>query len=111
MKGLLRPPVPAKCVLPNLNSFVAEQCLFIYRHDRYVGPTFQYIPAGKGTEKRLLGAPVPVERITYHAHSAPLHKIKTDNMLPSQLLTPFQVFRLASLQYCAYMLASSNMKA
>ena len=42
-------------------------------------------------ERRLLGAPVPVERITYHAHSAPLHKIKTDNMLPSQLLTPFQV--------------------
>ena len=42
-------------------------------------------------ERRLLGAPAPVERITYHAHSAPLHKIKTDNMLPSQLLTPFQV--------------------
>ena len=42
-------------------------------------------------ERRLLGAPTPVERITYHAHSAPLHKIKTDNMLPSQLLTPFQV--------------------
>ena len=31
-----------------------------------------------------------MERITYHAHSAPLHKIKTDNMLPSQLLTAFQ---------------------
>lgn len=42
-------------------------------------------------ERRLLGAPAPLERITYHAHSAPLHKIKTDNMLPSQLLTPFQV--------------------
>ena len=40
---------------------------------------------------RLLGAPAPVERITYHPHSAPLHKIKTDNMLPTQLLTPFQV--------------------
>ena len=47
-------------------------------------------------ERRLLGAPVPVERITYHAHSAPLHKIKTDNMLPSQLLTPFQVSSSAS---------------
>ncbi|BDA48465.1 Protein arginine N-methyltransferase 7 [Coccomyxa sp. Obi] len=45
---------------------------------------------GKGKELRLLTAPEPTQRITYHPHSAPLHKIKTDNMLPTQLLTPFQ---------------------
>lgn len=46
---------------------------------------------GKGKELRLLTAPQPTQRITYHPHSAPLYKIKTDNMLPVQLLTPFQV--------------------
>jgi protein arginine N-methyltransferase 7 len=49
--------------------------------------------AGKGKEHRALTAPEPTQRITYHAQSAPLHKIKTDNMLPTQLLTPFQVCR------------------
>jgi hypothetical protein len=34
---------------------------------------------------------VPTQRITYHPHSTPLHRIKSDNMLPTQLLTPFQV--------------------
>jgi len=28
--------------------------------------------------------------MTYHPYSAPLHRIKTENMLPMQLLTPFQ---------------------
>ena len=65
------------------------------------GSDSHYAPfiAGKGKECRLLGAPTPVERITYHAHSAPLHKIKTDNMLPSQLLTPFQVSCCPSLHW------------
>jgi hypothetical protein len=46
--------------------------------------------AGKGKETLKLPAPEPTQRITYHAYSAPLHKIKTENMLPLQLLTPFQ---------------------
>jgi len=56
--------------------------------------------AGKGKERRLLTAPEPTQRITYHPHSTPLHKIKTDNMLPSQLLTPFQVSAPACMQPC-----------
>ena len=39
---------------------------------------------------RALPAPEPTRRITTHAHSAPLHKIRTDDMLPLQLLTPTQ---------------------
>lgn len=47
--------------------------------------------AGKGKEILALPNTQPTQRITYHAHSAPLHKIRTDDMLPNQLLTPFQV--------------------
>ena len=49
------------------------------------------LPAGKGKEILALPNAEPTRRITYHPHSAPLHRIKTDNMLPNQLLTPFQV--------------------
>lgn len=42
--------------------------------------------AGKGREMRALPAPEPTRRITTHPHSAPLHKIRTDDMLPLQLL-------------------------
>lgn len=45
---------------------------------------------GKGREILALQAPVPDQRITYHPYSAPLHRIKNENMLPVQLLTPFQ---------------------
>ena len=48
-------------------------------------------PTGKGREILALPNAEPTQRITYHPHSAPLHKIKTDNMLPNKLLTPFQV--------------------
>ena len=43
---------------------------------------------------RALPAPEPTRRITTHPHSAPLHKIRTDDMLPLQLLTPTQVHLL-----------------
>ena len=46
---------------------------------------------GKGRETLALPPPEPTQRVTYHPYSAPLHRIKTDNMLPMQLLTPFQV--------------------
>ena len=39
---------------------------------------------------RALPAPEPTRRITTHPHSAPLHKIRTGDMLPLQLLTPTQ---------------------
>lgn len=45
---------------------------------------------GKSTEHKSITYPEPSQRITYHPHSAPLHRIRTDNMLPLQLLTPFQ---------------------
>ncbi|KAK9836334.1 hypothetical protein WJX81_006453 [Elliptochloris bilobata] len=45
---------------------------------------------GRGRETRALPAPEPTRRITAHPHSAPLHKIRTDDMLPLQLLTPTQ---------------------
>ena len=50
--------------------------------------------AGKGKEVRLLTAPQPTQRITYHPHSTPLHRIRTENMLPTELLTPFQARRV-----------------
>ena len=46
--------------------------------------------AGRGRQMRALPAPEPTQRITAHPHSAPLHKIRTDDMLPLQLLTPHQ---------------------
>ena len=38
----------------------------------------------------MLEAPPPVQRITYHPHAAPLHQIRTGDVLPTRLLTPFQ---------------------
>ena len=69
-------------LVPYVSQALCGSCLSCLLH--------VLVHSGKGKEVRLLGAPQPVERITYHAHSAPLHRIKTDNMLPSQLLTPFQ---------------------
>jgi protein arginine N-methyltransferase 7 len=46
---------------------------------------------GKNTEKRAITYPdKSSQRITYHPHSAPLHRIRNDDMLPLRLLTPFQ---------------------
>ncbi|KAK9825810.1 hypothetical protein WJX74_009582 [Apatococcus lobatus] len=45
---------------------------------------------GKGMEMRALPAPEASQRITSHPFAAPLHRIRTDNMLPTKLLTPFQ---------------------
>ena len=39
---------------------------------------------------RAITYPDPAQRITYHPHSAPLHRIRTGDMLPLRLLTPFQ---------------------
>lgn len=38
--------------------------------------------AGKGRETRAIEYPQPAQRISYHPYSAPLHRIKTDDMLP-----------------------------
>ena len=40
---------------------------------------------------RALPAPEPTKRITSHPFATPLHRIRTENMLPSKLLTSFQV--------------------
>jgi len=46
---------------------------------------------GKNTEKRAITYPdKSSQRIAYHPHSAPLHRIRNDDMLPLRLLTPFQ---------------------
>ncbi|KFM29158.1 Protein arginine N-methyltransferase 7 [Auxenochlorella protothecoides] len=46
--------------------------------------------AGGGQVLKALTYPEPKQRIAYHPASAPLHRIKTDDMLPLRLLTPFQ---------------------
>ncbi|KAK9815442.1 hypothetical protein WJX72_003717 [[Myrmecia] bisecta] len=51
---------------------------------------FKDLLDGKGKETLSLQYVEPKQRITYHPYSAPLHKIKTDDMLPLQLLSPFQ---------------------
>ncbi|PSC69443.1 arginine methyltransferase [Micractinium conductrix] len=45
---------------------------------------------GKGRETKAIEYPEPRQRISFHPYAAPLHKIKTDDMLPLKLLTPFQ---------------------
>ena len=54
--------------------------------------------AGKGLERRALPPLEPTQRISNHAFSAPLHKIKTEDLLPNKLLTPFQ--EIHSLTFC-----------
>jgi protein arginine N-methyltransferase 7 len=46
--------------------------------------------AGRGRETRAIEFPDPAQRITYHPCAAPLHRVRTDDMLPVKLLTPFQ---------------------
>lgn len=50
----------------------------------------QDLVEGKGHEHRSITYPEPAQRITYHSYSAPLHKVRTEDMLPVKLLTPFQ---------------------
>ena len=45
---------------------------------------------GKGRETRAITYPQSAQRITYHPYAAPLHQVRTDDMLPVKLLTPFQ---------------------
>lgn len=45
---------------------------------------------GKGRETKAIDYPEARQRISYHPYAAPLHRIKTDDMLPLKLLTPFQ---------------------
>lgn len=47
--------------------------------------------SGKGLHRRALPPAEPTQRISNHPFSAPLHKIKTKELLPTKLLTPFQV--------------------
>ena len=42
-----------------------------------------------------LPAPQPTQRISALPYSTPLHKLRADTLLPSQLLTPFQVYTLS----------------
>ncbi|GMH43344.1 hypothetical protein BSKO_11266 [Bryopsis sp. KO-2023] len=48
---------------------------------------------GKGRETLALPPALPVEQISYHPYSTPLHKIKVEGVLPSKLLTPQQAQR------------------
>lgn len=45
---------------------------------------------GKGHERRAITYPMQSQRITYHPYSAPLHRIRAEDQLPTKLLTPFQ---------------------
>lgn len=45
---------------------------------------------GKGQEHRAITFPEASQRITYHPYAAPLHRVRTEDMLPLCLLTPFQ---------------------
>eukprot|EP00887_Chlorella_sp_A99_P001822 scaffold19.g1822.t1 len=45
---------------------------------------------GKGRETRAIEHPQSAQRISFHPCATPLHKIRTDDMLPVKLLTPFQ---------------------
>lgn len=45
---------------------------------------------GKHMEHRAITFPEPAQRITFHPYSAPLHKVRTEDLLPLKLLTPFQ---------------------
>ena len=47
-------------------------------------------PAGKSQEHRTITYPETSQLISYHPYSAPLHRIRTEDMLPLKLLTPFQ---------------------
>ena len=58
-------------------------------------------------EMRALPAPEPTRRITAHPHSAPLHRIRTDDMLPLQLLTPHQV-RLSKIVNAAVFVGTQS---
>lgn len=54
--------------------------------------TAQDLAEGKGRETWAIEYPMQsAARISYHPAAAPLHKIRTDDMLPLRLLTPFQV--------------------
>ena len=44
--------------------------------------TFERGDAGKRRETRAIEYPQPSQRISYHPYAAPLHRIKTDDMLP-----------------------------
>lgn len=50
----------------------------------------QDLAEGRGLETLALEWPEARQRISYHPHSAPLHRIKTEDQLPLRLLTPFQ---------------------
>jgi protein arginine N-methyltransferase 7 len=45
---------------------------------------------GKARQTMAIEYPEAHKRISYHPYAAPLHKVKTDDMLPIKLLTPFQ---------------------
>ena len=45
---------------------------------------------GRGREIGAIEYPEPGRRITFHPYTTPLHRIKTEDMLPLRLLTPFQ---------------------
>ncbi|KAI8104703.1 hypothetical protein M9434_003256 [Picochlorum sp. BPE23] len=45
---------------------------------------------GKSQEHRTITYSHASQKISYHPYAAPLHRIKTDDLLPVKLLTPFQ---------------------
>lgn len=93
-----------RCIAPRTHTYIFHDLKFVqFSQSALLAylPIFFYFflraenliyvdDAGKGREVLALQAPVPDQRITYHPYSAPLHRIKNENMLPVQLLTPFQ---------------------
>jgi protein arginine N-methyltransferase 7 len=56
------------------------------------------LQAGRGRETRAITFPDPSQRISYHPYAAPLHRVRTEDMLPFKLLTPFQAENDAAIK-------------
>ncbi|KAL4451864.1 hypothetical protein ABPG75_007526 [Micractinium tetrahymenae] len=70
-----------------LDPFNPDLKLALQKADQAV---LKDLAEGKGRETKAIEYPEARQRISYHPYAAPLHRIKTDDMLPLKLLTPFQ---------------------
>lgn len=69
-----------------MNTIPVGRCIIYFLFDGFK----TCLCSGKNQEHRTITYPEPSQRISYHPYSAPLHRIKTEDMLPLKLLTPFQ---------------------
>ena len=71
----------------SVDAFNPDLKLGLERANQHI---LQDLSEGKSHQHRTITYPQSSQRISYHPHSAPLHKIQTDDLLPLKLLTPFQ---------------------